>query len=78
MFKSQGANALPALDKAIAKETDARVKQALTEARAAVVLDSDDASEADKIAGDRRDPRAAATRMRWRCSAACRPMPRRR
>ena len=49
MFKSRDANALPALEKAIAKETDARVKQALAEARAAVVLNLDDASEADKI-----------------------------
>ncbi len=31
------------------KETDPRIKQALTEARAAVILFSDDASEADKL-----------------------------
>jgi urea transport system permease protein len=49
VFKSRDANALPALDQAIAKETDARVKQALIEARAAVVLYLDSASEADKI-----------------------------
>jgi urea transport system permease protein len=49
VFKSRDANALPALDQAIAKETDARVKQALIEARAAVVLYLDSASEAEKI-----------------------------
>jgi urea transport system permease protein len=49
VFQSRDANALPALDQAIAKETDARVKQALKEARAAVVLNLDDASDADKI-----------------------------
>jgi urea transport system permease protein len=50
VFKSRDASALPALDQAIAKETDARVKQALIEARAAVVLYLDNASDADKIA----------------------------
>src|SRR6202023_3350647 len=49
VFQSRDASALPALDQAIAKETDARVKRALTEARAAVVLNLDDASDADKI-----------------------------
>jgi urea transport system permease protein len=49
VLKSKDANALPALDQAIAKETDPRVKQALIEARAAVVLYLDNASDADKI-----------------------------
>src|SRR5436853_65701 len=49
VFKSKDPNALPALDQAIAKETDARVKQALIEARAAVVLYLDNTSDADKI-----------------------------
>ena len=49
VFQSRDANALPALEQAISKETDARVKKALTEARAAVVLNQDDASDADKI-----------------------------
>ena len=49
VLRSKDANALPALDQAIAKETDARVKQALIEARAAVVLYLDTASDADKI-----------------------------
>jgi urea transport system permease protein len=49
VLKSKDANALPALDQAIAKETDGRVKRALTDARAAVVLYRDDASEEDKI-----------------------------
>src|SRR6266851_808341 len=38
VLRSKDANALPALEQAIAKETDARVKQALIEARAAVGL----------------------------------------
>src|SRR5262252_7999900 len=49
VFKSKDANALPALDQAIAKETNARVKRALSEARAAVILYLDDAAETDKI-----------------------------
>jgi urea transport system permease protein len=50
VFQSRDASTLPALDQAIAKETNARVKRALAEARAAVVLNLDDASDADKIA----------------------------
>jgi urea transport system permease protein len=49
VLRSRDANALPTLDQAIAKETDPRAKQALVEARAAVVLYLDNASEADKI-----------------------------
>lgn len=50
VFKSRDAGALPALDKALAAETDARVKKALTEARAAIVLTSADATPEDKVA----------------------------
>jgi urea transport system permease protein len=50
VFKSRDEAALPALDKALAAETDARVKRAMTEARAAIVLYQDDASAQDKIA----------------------------
>jgi urea transport system permease protein len=50
VFRSKDANALATLDTAIARETDARIKKALSEARAAVVLSAADASEADKIA----------------------------
>ncbi len=49
VLKSKDANALAALDQAIAKEPDRRVKRALVEARAAVVLYLDSASDADKI-----------------------------
>jgi urea transport system permease protein len=49
VFKSREQSALPALDSAIEKETDPRIKQALTEARSAVVLYSEDASEVDKL-----------------------------
>ncbi|MBO0750639.1 MAG: urea ABC transporter permease subunit UrtB [Bradyrhizobiaceae bacterium] len=50
VFKSREASALPAIAAAIARETDARIKRALTEARAAIDLNAQDASEADKIA----------------------------
>jgi len=50
VFKSRDATALPALEKALAAETNARVKTAMREARAAIVLNSGDASAADKIA----------------------------
>jgi urea transport system permease protein len=49
VFKSRETSVLPALDAALEKETDPRIKQALTEARAAVILFSDDASESDKL-----------------------------
>ena len=49
VFKSREENALPALETAIGKETSLRIKQALMEARAAIILNSDSASENDKI-----------------------------
>src|SRR5262249_58760595 len=49
VLKSKDANALAALEQAIAKESDTRVKQALTEARAAVVLYLDNTPDAHKI-----------------------------
>jgi urea transport system permease protein len=49
VFRSRDAAALPALDAALAKETDAGVKRALTEARAAVILNMSGAKEADQI-----------------------------
>ena len=49
VFRSRDATALPALDAALAKETDAGVKRALTEARAAVILNMSVASEVDQI-----------------------------
>src|SRR5665213_3375835 len=50
VFKSRDANALVALDKALAAEKDARAKRAMSEARAAITLTSADSSDADKIA----------------------------
>ena len=50
VFKSRDEAALPALESALAKETDPGVKTALAEARAAVVLNMSGASEADKLA----------------------------
>ena len=49
VYKSREAAALPALDAAIAKETDSRVKLALQGARAAVILYKDDATEVQKL-----------------------------
>jgi urea transport system permease protein len=50
VFKSRDVSALPTLETAIGKETNPGIKQALQQARAAVVLHSDDASEADRLA----------------------------
>ena len=49
VFKSRDANQLTTLEAALAKETDGRVKRALAEARAAVVLGLPDAKESDKL-----------------------------
>ncbi|PWB65524.1 MAG: urea ABC transporter permease subunit UrtB, partial [Bradyrhizobiaceae bacterium] len=50
VFRSKDAAALPALEAAIAKETDAGIRRALEEARAAVVLYQGEAKEADRLA----------------------------
>jgi urea transport system permease protein len=50
VFKSREASALPALEAAIAKEQDAGIKRVMIEARAAIILFSDSASDTDKIA----------------------------
>jgi urea transport system permease protein len=50
VFKSRDAGALPNIDKAVEKEADPRVKKALIEARAAILLSSADASPKEKIA----------------------------
>jgi urea transport system permease protein len=50
VFRSRDATALPALDAALAKESEAWVRKALSEARASVVLTQADAPEADKLA----------------------------
>jgi urea transport system permease protein len=50
VFKTKDLNALKTVESAIAKETDPRVGKALNEARAAIQLTTDDASEADKLA----------------------------
>ena len=50
VFKSRDLSALPALDKALAKETDPRVKAAFQQARAAIILDQKDAKPEAKIA----------------------------
>src|SRR3954469_3745017 len=49
VFKSRETAALPALDAALAKETDARVKKALFEARAAVIVYQAASGENDKL-----------------------------
>ncbi|MBS7540291.1 urea ABC transporter permease subunit UrtB [Ancylobacter lacus] len=50
VFKSRDATVLPALDAALAKETVPAVKQALATARAAIVIGSSAAPEAERIA----------------------------
>src|SRR5580704_12944077 len=50
VFKSREEAVLPALETAAGKETDPRVKRALAEARAAVLLNMSGATEADKLA----------------------------
>lgn len=50
VFKSRDASALPALEKALAAEKDARVKNAMNEARAAIILTDPKSSVADKVA----------------------------
>jgi urea transport system permease protein len=50
VFKSRDANALPALQAALAAETEPRVKRAMSEARAAIMLLEPKSSEADKLA----------------------------
>ena len=49
VLKSRDASALPVLEAAIANETNAKVKRALAQARAAVLLYSGEAKEADKL-----------------------------
>ena len=49
VFKSRDATVLPALDAALAKETNARVRKAMLEARAAILLMQPSASEVDKL-----------------------------
>ncbi|HEX6001849.1 MAG TPA: urea ABC transporter permease subunit UrtB [Hyphomicrobiaceae bacterium] len=49
VFKSHEENALPALEKALGAETDLQVRRALTEARAAVILNKADANPVDRI-----------------------------
>jgi urea transport system permease protein len=49
VYKSRDEKALPALDAAIAKETNANIKRAMMEARAAIVLLSSDAAELARL-----------------------------
>jgi urea transport system permease protein len=50
VFTSHDPAALPALDRALAKETDISVKRRMEEARAAAVLYAPDASQSDRMA----------------------------
>ncbi|HEY0442439.1 MAG TPA: urea ABC transporter permease subunit UrtB, partial [Xanthobacteraceae bacterium] len=50
VFKSRDPAALPALDLALAKETDSGVKRALEQARAAVIVTAKESDEAAKLA----------------------------
>jgi urea transport system permease protein len=50
VFTAHDPTALPALDRALAKETDPAVKRRMEQAKAAALLASSDASEADRLA----------------------------
>ncbi len=50
VFRSRDATVLPAVEKALEAETNARVKKALNEARAAIIVLAEDTSADDKIA----------------------------
>jgi urea transport system permease protein len=50
VFKSKDVSLLATLDTAINKETDTRVRKALEEARAAIIVGKPDAKEADRLA----------------------------
>ena len=50
VFKSRDSNALAAVEAALAKETDLRIKRALEQARAAILLFKPDAPEAARVA----------------------------
>ncbi|MEJ0019853.1 MAG: urea ABC transporter permease subunit UrtB [Acetobacteraceae bacterium] len=50
VFRSHDPAALPALDRALARETDTGVKRRMEQARAAALLSSPDGSEADRVA----------------------------
>jgi urea transport system permease protein len=50
VFKTRRVSALPTLETALAKEQDPRVKQAMLEARAAIILSSDKGSVEDQLA----------------------------
>ncbi|MFN4015135.1 MAG: urea ABC transporter permease subunit UrtB [Reyranella sp.] len=50
LFKRRDASALAALDQALAVEKDARIKRAMSEARAAIVLATPDSPAAQKLA----------------------------
>jgi urea transport system permease protein len=50
VFKSRRTSALPTLETALAKEQDPRVKRAMMEARAAIILASDKGTTEDKLA----------------------------
>jgi urea transport system permease protein len=50
VFKSRASSTLPAVEKAIANETSSSVKLALEQARAAIVLNMSDATDAQKLA----------------------------
>lgn len=49
VFRSRDESVLPALEQAIVKEASARIRRALSEARAAIVLTQPTANEADKL-----------------------------
>jgi len=49
VFKSREENLLPTVESALGKETNKQIKQALAEARAAIILFKSDATDSDKL-----------------------------
>ena len=72
VFNSHDPAALPALERALAHESDAGVKHRMEQARAAALLFADGSSEAGSAGRDRGAARSAAISTAAACSRRCR------
>jgi urea transport system permease protein len=75
VFRSRDVNALPAVEAALARESDGRIRKVLQQARAAAILSKPDASDSDKVSavetiGDRGDQDALSLLGATRASAS--------
>ena len=78
VFKSRDASALSALDKAMAAEKNPRVRKAMSEAHAAIVLTDDKSSRCRQDRRHSRHPRPRRSGCARACSTACRRTNRRK